>query len=109
MNRRDWVKSLAAIAIASQIPVREVAAHAQMALGIQIGSIFQMYGKELASGYITTVHVIKTDSGFERLEGGFLSKERFPKLFEVIGNSYGGEEGRFRLPDLRANVQNHNL
>jgi Phage Tail Collar Domain len=32
--------------------------------------------------------------------GALLRASDFPELFSVLGNSYGGSDGHFRLPDL---------
>lgn len=34
-------------------------------------------------------------------DGSELSIEEFPDLYEVIGDTFGGSEGKFNLPDLR--------
>lgn len=34
-------------------------------------------------------------------DGQLLAKEMYPKLFEVVGYTYGGNDSHFRLPDLR--------
>lgn len=36
--------------------------------------------------------------------GGYLPRERFPVLYEMIGETYGGGPESFRLPDFRGKI-----
>lgn len=48
---------------------------------------------------------IKEDhKGWLRCDGRLLSPQEYPKLFSVIGNTYGGDNDAFRLPDPRDRV-----
>lgn len=37
-------------------------------------------------------------------DGRFLSKKKYKKLYDAIGEKFGGTDTEFRLPDLRARV-----
>lgn len=99
MNRRGFIKALLALSAARAVPIprSELRFAASMAVVIEIGTIFCMWDAERHA-----VYVMKTDHGLVELHGGRLPASHFPKLFALIGTTFGGDGESFRLPDMRA-------
>lgn len=49
----------------------------------------------------TSSDPIKINDGWLVCNGALVSKNEYPRLFGVIGTTYGGDEDNFNLPDLR--------
>jgi hypothetical protein len=45
--------------------------------------------------------LIRTPDNLLLCNGALVSAKDYPELFAVVGETYGGGNGRFRLPDLR--------
>ena len=101
MTRRGFIKSLLALAASRAVPIpKEELRTAASLIGagaLPIGTIHWMYDAARR-----TVCVMVTDHGIVELEGGKLSAASCPKLFELIGTKFGGDEKVFNLPDMRA-------
>lgn len=44
---------------------------------------------------------VMTDEGFIDADGSSLSKETYPRLYDVLGTFYGGTTTSFKIPDFR--------
>lgn len=102
MNRRAFLKGLAALAVAQgfktfQLPV----VHAEE---VPVGAIFQLVGTKSAE-YAEVLNVLVTDRGFLPCDGSAVSRASYPKLFAALGATYGAPtEETFNLPDLRGRI-----
>lgn len=101
MTRRGFIKALIALSASRAVPIQrtELLGAARMFDALPIGTIFAMWDAARA-----TVYVMVTDHGLVELEGGRLARTHYPKLFDLIGTQFGGDEKMFALPDLRARV-----
>lgn len=99
MNRRGFLKSLAAFGIANAIPVKAIAAVAAQADIMPAGTIMQFLKADR-----TAVHAILSDDGWIPCDGRSLSREAYPALYAMLLNNYsagGHDPATFDLPDLR--------
>lgn len=69
-----------------------------------ITSMEGIKNEHLCVGYIIPWEIGQhfPETSTAKLDGGVLSKELFPALYEVLGDTYGPceDEGGFRLPDF---------
>lgn len=100
MTRRGFIKAMLALSASRAVPIprSELLGAARMYEALAIGTIFTLFDQ--ARG---VVHLIVTDNGPVELEGGRLSRKHCPKLFELIGETFGKADNEtFVLPDMRA-------
>lgn len=66
------------------------------------GGYFQTDSQILTEGYFVSVVPPAEDRpGFLVPDGRPLSVKKYPKLFEVLGHTFGGDGDKFNLPDYR--------
>jgi hypothetical protein len=95
MNRRGFLRSLAAFGIAANVAPSSLVPVAQGL--IPIGQVFLMADRDG-----NAVHAVYTGNGLIPCEGQALSRSHYPELFAAIGTAYGGGLGMFNVPDLRS-------
>jgi microcystin-dependent protein len=55
----------------------------------------------IPTGFVTIWFSENLPSGFLELDGSWLSKTTYSKLYSILGDSYGSTDTQFRLPDTR--------
>lgn len=99
MNRRGFLKSLVAFGIANAIPVKAIAAVAQRLPDMPVGTVVELLGADRR-----VVYALLSEHGFVIPDGRALSRDDYPKLFAVLGETWGAApvQGTFKLPDFRS-------
>jgi len=100
MDRRGFLKALAAgVGAASLGLPLQNAVGVPAATAIPVGTIFAKYCED------GIVYVCYDGGGWLPCDGRMVSKARYQELFAVIGSIYGGADGEFGIPDLRAIIE----